>query len=49
MKYKTDENECIVACTALDRDDELREQVTNHIACVEKADNCEQVAACRTK
>jgi len=49
IKYKVDENECIVSCTSLDRDEEMRRQVSNHIACVEKADNCEQVAACRTR
>jgi len=48
-KVKIDESECIVTCTALDRDDELREKVSRHIACVDKADNCEQVASCRTK
>lgn len=49
MTYKVDESECVMACTALDRDEERRELVSAHITCVDKAANCEAVAACRTR
>jgi hypothetical protein len=44
---KFDQNECIAACTSLQRDGEGRKLVTHHVACVDRAkDDCEALLAC---
>ena len=41
-----DEGECVVSCSALERDDEGRELVDRHEACLEEATSCADVFAC---
>lgn len=44
-----DESECIAACAALDRDDQMKGIVAHHKECVDKAANCAAVLECSVK
>jgi hypothetical protein len=46
-KSAFDEDECVAACSALERDKETAPRVTSHAACVEKAaGDCQAILKC---
>lgn len=44
---KFDQSECVAACSALQRDEDGKKLVADHVACVEKAQSCEAVLDCQ--
>ena len=44
---KFDQSECVAACSALQRDEDGKKLVADHVACVEKADSCDAVLTCQ--
>jgi hypothetical protein len=46
--FKFDKGECVASCTALERDEEGRDIVARHAACVEQAGaSCKMVFECK--
>ncbi len=45
---KFDQSECVAACSALQRDEDGKKLVAQHVACAEKAkDDCAALLACQ--
>ena len=42
-----DQSECVAACSALQRDEDGKKLVAEHVACVGKAKTCDEVLACQ--
>ena len=42
-----DQSECVAACSALQRDEDGKKLVADHVACVGKASGCDAVMACQ--
>ncbi len=44
--FRFDEQECVSACAALERDPQGKEYVRRHAACIQSASTCESVYGC---
>jgi hypothetical protein len=44
--FRFDQQECVSACAALERDAEGKKYVARHAECVDAADSCDQIYAC---
>ena len=44
--YRFEQQECISACAALERDAEGKQFVARHVACVNKAQTCDEMHKC---
>lgn len=44
--YRFEQQECVSACAALERDAEGKQYVARHVSCVDQAAGCAEIHAC---